>query len=183
MFFLEDDDNGRGDLWNSWRDRNAFTPTGARGALLRELPRNGIVTALASMYAEAARNRGWLVLDRALTRDEYTELCAATARFTDRDRTFSEAIDAFGEPSVLFGGSNPFYGKTLAYATADATDPMVVFHFWNGADPEAAQNWPPKYPEPILLAIRCGTGSFPATFSFTPEGRRMRPVDPEENDE
>ncbi|MET8778105.1 hypothetical protein ABZV58_24155 [Nocardia sp. NPDC004654] len=175
LFFLEDEDRGRADLWESWRERNAFTPTGPKGALQRHLPGNDLAHALASMYAEAARNRGWLRLDRILTADEYVEIREAIASFTGQDRSYSDVIDTFGEPSVLFGSSNRLYGKTLAYATADAADPMVVCHLWNGVDEGAEQHWPRKYPEPLLLAIRYGTGSFPATFSFTPKGRRLRP--------
>ncbi|WP_433626394.1 hypothetical protein [Nocardia sp. CA-120079] len=103
LFYLEDDDRGIDDLRQSWRDRNAFTPTGLKGALQRQLPDNTIVEALSSMYADAARNRGWLELDRILTRDEYIELRDAITPFAEHDRTLTEVVDTFGEPSVLFG--------------------------------------------------------------------------------
>ncbi|MGV9823038.1 hypothetical protein [Nocardia xishanensis] len=45
---------------------------------------------------------------------------------------------------------------------------------------QEAQTGSPEYPEPILLADVAQ--DLPATF-FTPEGRRMRPVDPDENDQ
>ncbi|MEV0292430.1 hypothetical protein [Nocardia sp. NPDC050710] len=174
LFFLEGDDHGVSDLHESWRERNAFTPTGAQGALRRLLP-DTMRSALPSMYAEAARHRGWLDLDRTLTPDEYARLRTAIPSFVEDDRTWSEVVEAFGQPSVLFGSTNRLYEKTLAYATADTSDPMVVFHLWNGVDPGAQSSWPPKYQEPILLAIRCGTGSFADTFVFSPEGTRRRP--------
>lgn len=73
LFFLEDADNGVPDLHESWRARNAFTPTGVQGALKRLLPER-LHSALPSMYAEAARQRGWLRVDRALTSDEHIAL-------------------------------------------------------------------------------------------------------------
>ncbi|WP_280266384.1 hypothetical protein [Nocardia wallacei] len=177
LFYLEDDDFGVEDLRQSWRDRNAFTPTGLKGALQRQLPDNILVDALSSVYAETARNRGWLALDRTLTRDEYLELRKAITPFTEHDHTFTEVVDTFGPPSIRFGGSSPYYGKTLAYATADRTDPMVAFHLWNGTDPGADQDLRSVHPQPVLLAIRYGTGPFPTSFTFTPEGHRRRPQD------
>ncbi|MFJ4657323.1 hypothetical protein ACIP5Y_39160 [Nocardia sp. NPDC088792] len=174
LYFLEGDENGIEKLRQSWRDRNAFTPTGVKGALQQQLPHSGIEDALASMYAEVARNRGWLRLDRTLTADEYTTLRTEIAPFTEHDRTLTDVVDAFGEPSVLFGGSNPRYSKSLAYATTDVSDPMVIFHLWNGVDPGTEPSWPPQYPEPILLATRCGAGAFPTSFSFTPQGHSRR---------
>ncbi|MEU7145571.1 hypothetical protein ABZ942_39425 [Nocardia sp. NPDC046473] len=168
LFFLEDADNGVQDLHESWRARNAFTPTGVKGALQRHLP-GDLGSALPSMYAEAARQRGWLRLDRTLTMDEHTHLRTSIETFVAENRTWRDVLDAFGEPSVLFGGTNPRYEKTLAYATADKSDPMVFFHLWNGSDPDT-KTWP-KHAEPILLATRYGTGPFAASFSFTPEGR------------
>jgi hypothetical protein len=35
-------------------------------------------------------------------------------------------------PSVLCGGTNPLYGKTLGYLTEAPEEPMVFFHLWNG---------------------------------------------------
>ncbi|MFC4126400.1 hypothetical protein ACFOW8_15795 [Nocardia rhizosphaerae] len=176
LFYLEDDGQGIADIYQSWRDRNAFTPTGAQGALRRLLPHD-LKSALPSMYAEAARNRGWLRLDRTLTQDEYAEVRTSIEPFAERDRTWSDIVDAFGRPSVLFGGTNPLYEKTLAYATADSSDPMVIFHLWNGVDTDTQPRWPPKYADPMLLAIRCGTGSLADSFVFTPEGNRRRPAE------
>ncbi|WP_174186928.1 hypothetical protein [Nocardia barduliensis] len=174
LFYLEGEDHGVADIYESWRDRNAFTPTGAQGALGRLLPDN-LRSALPSMYAEAARNRGWLRLDRTLTPDEYARLRASIEPFAEQDHTWSDVVDAFGQPSVLFGGTNPRYEKTLAYATADKSDPMVIFHLWNGVDSDTQAPWPPMYTDPILLAIRCGSGPFVDSFVFTPEGNRRRP--------
>ncbi|MFI9404055.1 hypothetical protein [Nocardia sp. NPDC052316] len=172
LFFLEDADNGMADLHESWRARNAFTPTGVKGALQRHLPEN-LHSALPSMYAEAARQRGWLTMDRALTADEYTSLRAAIDTFVAQDRGWDDVVAAFGPPSVLFGSTNPWYEKTLAYATANKSDPMVFFHLWTDWETR------PRDAGPILLAVRSGVGPFAATFSFTPEGIRRRPPEDE----
>lgn len=165
LFFLEDAENGVADLHESWRVRNAFTPTGVQGALKRHLP-DGLSSALPSMYAEAARQRGWLRVDRTLTDGEHATLRDSIESFVTPNRTWADVLDAFGEPSALFGGANPRYEKTLAYATDHKSDPMVFFHLWNSRD---------EYAEPILLAIRHGAGPFAASFAFTPEGIRRRP--------
>ncbi|MER5327107.1 hypothetical protein ABT003_48240, partial [Streptosporangium roseum] len=92
-----------------------------------------------------------------------------------QDRVLSEVLETFGPPSVLFGGNNPLYGKTLGYLTEQAKEPMLFFHLWNGTDPGAESTWPPIYGEPVLLAVRYGTGPFRDTFTFTPEGHKRRP--------
>ncbi|WP_433663606.1 hypothetical protein ACQPW1_16660 [Nocardia sp. CA-128927] len=175
LFFLEDADNGIADLHESWRARNAFTPTGVKGALQRHVPAC-LRSALPSMYAEAARQRGWLTVDRTLTSDELTTLRASIETFVAENRTWRDVLEAFGQPSVLFGGDNPRCEKTLAYATEDRSDPMVFFHLWNGTDPGAET---PRSTEPILLAVRYGTGPFAASFYFTPEGIQRRPPENE----
>ncbi|MCU1641449.1 MAG: hypothetical protein JWN03_1724 [Nocardia sp.] len=175
LYFLEGDEDGIENLRQSWRDRNAFTPTGVKGALQKQLPHNDIEYALASIYGEVARNRGWLQLDRTLTGDEYTALCAEIAAFTELDRTWTDVVGIFGEPSVLFGGSNPLYGKSLGYATANVSDPMVIFHLWNGVDPGAEPNWPPKVFGSGLAGDPLRRRLFPRLLLFTPEGHRRRP--------
>ncbi|MFE9813431.1 hypothetical protein ACFYRN_45640 [Streptomyces sp. NPDC005227] len=77
----------------------------------------------------------------------------------------------FGVPSVLFGGNNPLYGRTLGYLSEDMGQPMVVFHLWNGSAP-GNFSWPPAHEQPLLLAVRFGKGPFRQSFTFTPEGER-----------
>jgi hypothetical protein len=84
--------------------------------------------------------------------------------------------ELFGPPSLLIGGTNPFFGKTLAYLTSHATEPITFFHFWNGSDPQAERARPRIYDEPVLLAVGAGRGAFKDTFTFTPEGGRRRPT-------
>lgn len=52
---------------------------------------------------------------------------------------------------------------------------MLFFHLWNGTGPNTEPAWPPIYSEPVLLAVRRGTGPFRDTFAFTPEGKKRRP--------
>ncbi|MFG3055399.1 hypothetical protein ACGFZP_31250 [Kitasatospora sp. NPDC048239] len=83
---------------------------------------------MASVYAEFAYRQGWLKLDRALSSEEYATMLAEIDTWAARHRTWPGVISAFGTPSVLFGSTNPYYGKTLGYATADRSAPMLFFH-------------------------------------------------------
>lgn len=158
----------------SWEARGAFTPTGVSGAFAQVVP-GRYEYGVASVYAEFARTQEWLQADRTLTAPEYSALSTTIRTWGAHDRTLTEVVDAFGPASVLFGGNNPLYGKTLGYFTDAAEDPMISFHLWNGPDPEAEQQWPPAYAEPVLLGIRVGTGDFDQSFTLTPEGQRRRP--------
>src|SRR3954464_13864879 len=94
---------------------------------------------------------------RSRTERRRVRLLRRTAgSWCEQDRTWAEVVSEFGEPSMLIGGTNPFYGKTLAYATRDRRDPMVFFHLWNGTEPGDEPSWPPAHPQPLLLAVRCG---------------------------
>ncbi|WP_217708831.1 hypothetical protein [Nonomuraea rhodomycinica] len=106
---------------------------------------------------------------------EYAALRRNLSSWLTQDRTYTEVLEEFGPPSVLFGGDNPFYGRTLAYATEETTEPIICFHLWNGSSEESGKSWPPIHREPLLLAVRSGRGAFTDTFTFTPEGRRRRP--------
>ncbi|MGA4992291.1 hypothetical protein [Nonomuraea bangladeshensis] len=155
--------------------RGAFTSLGVTGALATVLPdlrHDGV----ASIYAELAHDRGWLEADRTLTSEDHACLRRRITAWAAHDRTLSEVREEFGPPSVLLGGTNPFYGKTFAYLTEQATEPIVFFHLWNGCSDETATTWRPIHDEPILLAVRCGRGAFKDTFTFTPEGSRRRPA-------
>lgn len=152
------------DLHRTWRDR-----------LRRLLPDNLLDYALTSGLVEIARERGWLDLDRALTTGEYRALRAAIGPFAAQDHTWRQVVAAFGEPSLLIGGTNPYFGKTLGYATADPGEPMVCFHLWNGDEPGAEPSWPPPHADPLLLAVHHGADPFPQDFRHTPAGLRRRP--------
>ncbi|MFG2919864.1 hypothetical protein ACGF0D_44275 [Kitasatospora sp. NPDC048298] len=155
--------------------REARTATGVKGAFEAVLPADH-GTSVASVYAEFAHRQGWLKLDRALSADEYATMLAAINPWTTQDRTWADVTSTFGTPSVLFGGTNPYYGKTLGYATADRSTPMLFFHLWNGTDPGTEPSWPPSHEQPLLLAVRHGDAPFAASFTFTPEGQRRRPA-------
>ncbi|MDP9869846.1 MULTISPECIES: hypothetical protein [Streptosporangium] len=154
--------------------RGAFNSLGVTGAFKTVVPGDHEY-GVASIYAEFARDRGWLDLDRTLTAEEYASIRQDVNAWAAQDRTLTEVHEAFGPPSVLFGGSNPLYGKTLAYTTERVTEPMICFHLWNGTDPGTRSSWPPAHNEPILLAVRCGRGPFKDTFTFTPQGSMRRP--------
>jgi hypothetical protein len=85
------------------------------------------------------------------------------------------SLAEFGEPSMLIGGSNPRYPKTLVYAAAHADSPLIFFHLWNGGRPEAdTYSYSPEHPQPVLLAARCGGARFVDGFFFTPIGSARR---------
>ncbi|MEV8637968.1 hypothetical protein AB0395_40590 [Streptosporangium sp. NPDC051023] len=152
--------------------RGSFTGSGVSGAFARLIP-GSYECGMASVYAEFARERGWLQTQRLLGHDEYVAMVGEVMTWLEQDRMLSDVLGAFGEPSITFGGSNPFYGKTFGYATGTSCDPMIFFHLWNGADPETGAPWP-AYDEPILLAVRRGPGRFDRSFTFTPKGGRLR---------
>ncbi|MFI9788160.1 hypothetical protein ACIHEI_32340 [Kitasatospora sp. NPDC051984] len=155
-----------------WETRGVWTCRGVVGAFREVLPGQDEQYAASSVYAEFAHRCGWLEPDRVLTEDEYAALTGRARAWAREDRTWPEVTAEFGPPSVLVGGTNPLYGKTLGYLGADPRLPMVSFHLGNG---EAGQ-WPPPYEQPLLLAVRFGEGPFLESFTFTPEGERRRPV-------
>src|SRR5215469_16331869 len=129
---------------------------------------------MASIYAEIAHQHAWLTLDGNLTEASYGRILDRLPAWCTQDHSHSEIIAEFGEPSMLIGGSNPLYPKTLAYATAYAGSPLIFFHLWNGTQPGKTTNWPPEHPEPILLAARYGDTRFTDGFTFTPAGSVRR---------
>ncbi|MET9954402.1 hypothetical protein ABZ135_23050 [Streptomyces sp. NPDC006339] len=168
----------RSEVWNEqkhvWRQQGVWTPTGVKGALSLLLPPDHGYS-VASVYAEFARQQGWLKPDRVLDVEAYVSMRNVVPQWGLQDRVWADVLAAFGPPSVLFGGSNPLYGKALGYVTEDPSEPMLSFHLWNGAEPGTEPSWPPAQEEPVLLAIRCGDGPFADSFTFTPEGKRRRP--------
>lgn len=166
------------DPWPAHRatmeERGFFPPIGMTKAFACLIP-DSSEYGMASVYAEFARDRGWLQTERTLSDAEYAEMSRALPAWVEQDRKLADVRDAFGEPSVVFGSPNRYYGKTLSYATGVLSDPMISFYLWNGADPQVAAAWR-AYDEPILIAARHGIGPFGRTFAFTPTGSRMRPT-------
>lgn len=158
-----------------WEERGALTATGVSGAFRDLVPGRDYEYGVASVYAEFAHRCGWLRPDRVLANAAYEDLKDRVRRWAGEDRTWADVTAEFGPPCVLFGGSNPSYGKTLGYLGEDPDQPMVFFHLWNGSAPGAG-TWSPEHEQPILLAVRYGEGPFHRTFTFTPEGRRRKPA-------
>ncbi|TXR99802.1 hypothetical protein EAO73_28235 [Streptomyces sp. col6] len=158
----------------AWIDNKTFRATGVTGAYRELIPGHSYNDGMASVYAEFAQQCGWLESDRLLTTAEYETLTGSVRQWAEKDRTWPDVTATFGPPSVLLGGDNPLYGKTLGYLSEDMEQPMVLFHLWNGSAP-GTNSWPPDHEQPLLLAVRFGEGLFPDTFTFTPEGERKRP--------
>jgi len=155
------------------RSREAFASTGVTGAVERVLGHKA-ADVMASVYAEIAHRHAWLTLDDNLPEADYDRIRNRLPAWCTQDRSHSEVIAEFGEPSMLIGGSNPLYPKTLAYAAAHADSPLIFFHLWNGTQPGAGTTRPPQHPEPVLLAARCGGMRFADGFIFTPAGSARR---------
>jgi hypothetical protein len=155
-------------------ERGAWTPRGVTGAFAQVIP-GDYDSGIASVYAEYTQAQGWLKIDRALTAAEYSALATEHRRWTAQDRSLTDVLETFGPPSILFGGTNPLYGKTLSYTSGAPTDPVISFHLWNGTEPDAESSWPPLYNEPVLLVARSSTQTFETSLAFTPEGTLRRP--------
>lgn len=175
LLFVERREEAWAEERRLWEARGAWTATGVAGAFRSLLPSDQ-GGGVASVYAEFAHRAGWLEVDRVLDAEAYASMRGRTAEWVGQDRGWADVVAEFGPPSVLFGGTNPLYGKTLGYLTARIEDPMVFFHLWNGTVPEAVSSWPPDHDEPLLLAVRCGMERFADTFTFTPHGQRLRPA-------
>ncbi|MEQ4306203.1 hypothetical protein ABNF97_33285 [Plantactinospora sp. B6F1] len=159
------------------RERDAFAATGVVGAYGQILPADALRDATASVYAEIAHRLGWLELDRVLSEVEFQRLRTEIGGWVTQDRTLPEVIAAFGPPSLWIGGTSPFYSKTLAYTIVDPDYDLICFHLWNAfANTGAETGLQGVYPEPVVLAVRHQPGTFPNSFSFTPEGLRRRPA-------
>jgi hypothetical protein len=151
-----------------WEEQGAWNPLGVAGACQHQMPGPQQDAAM-SVYAEFARGQGWLRTDRQLDAEAYRGLRVGLADWTAQDRSWPDVRATFGRPSLMIGGRNPAWSKTLCYAPADPGEPMVIFHLWNEPDSGLAQ--------PVLLAVRVGgDGPFAEQFAFTPEGRRRRPA-------
>ncbi|MEH1017848.1 hypothetical protein V6U90_32900, partial [Micromonospora sp. CPCC 206060] len=159
------------------RARDAFTATGVMGAYSRILPADALRDATASVYAEIAHRLGWLELDRALSEAEFQQLSTDIGGWVTQDRALSEVIETFGAPSLWIGGTNSFYPKTLTYTMPEPDHDLICFHLWNAfANTEPGTELRGVHTEPMVLAVRHRPGTFPASFSFTPEGLCRRPT-------
>ncbi|MEV0326962.1 hypothetical protein AB0H63_11015 [Micromonospora echinospora] len=147
------------------------------GAYSNILPAGALRDATASVYAEIAHRLGWLELDRALSEAEFEQLNTDVGEWVTQDRALPEITKTFGPPSLWIGGTNPFYPKTLAYTTAEPGHDLICFHLWNDvANIPAGTGLQGVHPEPVVLAVRHRPGTFPESFSFTPEGLHRRPT-------
>ncbi|MFF9039488.1 hypothetical protein ACF090_28935 [Streptomyces sp. NPDC014892] len=153
--------------------RRGSSSTGVSGAF-RGLWGDAHEGAVASVYAEIANRQGWLRLDRTLTSAECDEIRRVSKTWCRKDRLLSEVVTAFGPPSVLFGGNNPNYPKTLAYATDRPADGLLCFHLWNSFAPGPSPSSASVHAEPVLWAFRDGGTLFTDGFTFTPEGSARR---------
>jgi len=99
-----------------------------------------------------------------MSADDYNKMRDDIAATCRAGSSWSRLRERFGEPSILFGGTNPRYPKTLGYASERPQDPLICFHLWNDHD---------THPEPVLVAVRWAHPgvAFRDTFTFASAGR------------
>ncbi|MGW6062010.1 hypothetical protein [Streptomyces sp. NPDC055189] len=189
LLFVEAQPEAWAEQQEAWEASGAWTSMGVTGAFQGFVP-GRYDDGMASVYAEFAQRRGWLRPDRVLTADEYRALRSRARSWAREDRVWSDVTEEFGAPSVLFGGTNPLYGKTLGYlgeGGQGGQGGLVSFHLWNGSAADAESSWPPEHAEAILLAVRFGGGGggeregegggfgdFGQSLTLTPAGERQR---------
>ena len=172
----------RPDAWvaelQQLRDRDAFVAPGVVGAfsVVFDL-QSGDPLAAASVYAEVAHRLGYLRLDRALTEEEYSDVCASSRPWCCEDRQLQDVLVRYGQPSIQVGGAKPLYSRVLGYASVDPDHPIVFFDMWNEPrpDPPPSGTLGGSGNEPVLRDVRIrGVTAFSDDFTFTPFGEAMR---------
>jgi hypothetical protein len=125
---------------------------------------------VAAEYGAAAHEQGWLRLDRTLRRRHYSRLVDTAKAWAKTDRTLHDVLATYGRPSVTFGDTDPRSPKTFGYACGDRSLPLVVFHFGESDDTQAAR----------LLGFRRrdsffdGVGLTPFGWHVVKEGKTRR---------
>lgn len=178
--WIDGHDDGVSHVANSW---GIWSPTGIGGWLARILggEASGHSDAVALAYADIAHHWGYLRLQRALTTPEYTRLRSEARAWTSaEDRVPGDIIAAFGPPSFGRATYNPRYPVSLAYATADSNDPLVIFDFWQETGWKANPPQPGRGPEPVLRDVRWRDPGSPL-FTYTPAGEALRASQPAPN--
>ncbi len=168
-------------IWSSanldeWRERGVRAPTtrSVAQALSIHLP-EPVEKAVATVFAEEARQRGWLTLDRSLPPDEYQAIHATYRQWASEDRTRDDLLTAFGKPSILIGSDNPRFASCLGYCTDHSAGPIIWFHLWNRVEPGGPPGAAPIFGLPVLVAARAGDEPLPQSLTYSPEGERRRP--------
>lgn len=170
-------DDNVSEVANSW---GMWSSVGVGGWLSRQL--GGATSrhsdAIALVYADIAHHWGYLRLQRALATPDYDRV-RGEARGWATAGTWAPAdlTAAFGPPSFGRTAYNPRYPVSLAYGTADADSPLIIFDFWQETDWNSS---PPRSmygPAPVLLDVRWRDASSP-WFTYTPVGEALREEHP-----
>ncbi len=118
-----------------------------------------------------------IIRTRPLPAAGYARVRDRSPAWRTQDRSHSEVLAEFGEPSMLIGGSNPRCPKTLGYAATRSDSPFIFFRLWNGKQPGAGTNGPQaiqsQYRSRPVMAARFIDG-----FIFTPTGAIRRCPEP-----
>ena len=156
---------------NNLVTRGASVSTGVAGAFARVMPAYTNDAAVASVYADIAWRYGWLVVDRSVSDEEYDQLGSESGRWRNRDYRLADIEAEFGAPSVCFGGGNYRFPHTVAYAPSSCDRGLICLHFASACS--GALGSGTDLESPMLLAVRCGTGPFAESFTFSPVGSHL----------
>jgi hypothetical protein len=174
--------DGRGDrvadVMSSWA---TWSPAGVGGWLTRVFggKPHDHGEAAAFTYADLARYWGDLRPQRTLAAREYARLRTGAREWTAAaDRIPAGVIAAFGQPSFGRTKYNPRYPVSLAYASASADDPLVIFDFWQDTDWGSRPPQARLGPEPVLRDVRWREAGAPM-FTLTPLGETLRAGQPD----
>lgn len=112
--FVDGLDRAMDEETDALRSRRAFNGLGVLGGVQDVLTGyQGHQEAVASVYAEVAWRYDWLLVDRLMPGEVHERLRTEAAEWCSRDWHLDEVLTELGPPSVLCGGSNPRFAKTL----------------------------------------------------------------------
>jgi hypothetical protein len=173
LAWIDGRDERVADVMKAW---GTWSPVGVRGWLARlfgDLPSRHDAAA-AFTYADLAQHWGYLRPQRTLTAKKYTRLRGEARGWTAAGAHIpADVVAAFGPPSLGLTKYNRLYPVSLAYASAAAGDPLVIFDFWQITDWDTRPSTPRLGPEPVLRDVRWReSGS--TVFTFTPVGETLR---------
>ena len=143
-------------------ERSMWTSTGFVGAFERLIPAIDANAAAASVFADAARDFGWLVDDRGLDGGSYWRIVNGASALLREDVDLDGVVAALGQPTITIGGSR---GGAVGFAGPERNQPFVWFH---AAD--ANRN--------VLCSRRGGSEPFVDSVVFTPLGESLRDPNP-----
>jgi hypothetical protein len=140
--------------------RSAWTSRGVVGAFELLAPAVDSLAAAASVFADVARDLGWLELDRELDDEAYWRLRNGVSDFSrSADRDLADVTGAFGVPSIRIHG---MAGAAIGFAGPRRRHEIVWFLTTGAHD--------------RVVCSRIRGATLVDEVTFTPLGERERPA-------